>query len=94
MERREIPGEGRTPRYNPKRYEAYCKYCYQTHRLWQRFWDVFPDEVVWECEVCAHRTRDEYMQIEGVQPSAEQMAFYREYGGVYCGGLILPEGRH
>ncbi len=51
-------------RYNQKFDEAYCKYCYKTHRLWQQFWDVFPDEVVWECEVCEHRTKDENMQIE------------------------------
>jgi hypothetical protein len=51
-------------RYNQKFDEAYCKYCYKTHRLWQRFWDVFPDEVVWECGVCEHRTKDENMQIE------------------------------
>ncbi len=50
--------------YNPKFDEAYCKYCYNTHRLWQRFWDVFPDEVVWECGVCEYQTRDEHMLIE------------------------------
>lgn len=67
------------PRYNPETHEAYCKYCYKTHRLWSRFYDVFPGEIVWECEVCLHRTRDEFMQIEGVAPSEEQEAFYRGY---------------
>jgi hypothetical protein len=53
------------PRYHPNTQEAYCKYCYKTHRLWTRFLDVFPDEIVWECGVCQHRTRDEFMQIVG-----------------------------
>lgn len=51
-------------RYDPETHEAYCKYCYNTHRLWEIFDDVFPGDHVWECQVCEHRTKDEFMQIE------------------------------
>jgi hypothetical protein len=75
--------EGRNLRYNPERYEAYCKYCSNTHRHW-KFMGEF-----WECQICERGTADVYMQIEGVEPSPEQMAFYRRYRGIYC-GKVMP----
>lgn len=79
--------EGRNLRYNPEKYEAYCKYCYNTHRDW-----LFIEEY-WECQICEHDTADEYMQIEGVEPSTSQMAFYQKHGGVYSGRLDAVEKR-
>jgi Zn-finger protein len=84
------------PRYHPSNKnanKAYCKYCYNTHRQWSEFTDVFPGDVVWECQRCNHRTKDEYMQIEGVRKSKEQKAFDQgDLEGVHSGSqTLLPE---
>ncbi len=50
---------------------AYCKYCYKTHQSW-----TLEEGEAWECGICEHRTRDEYMQIENIAPSKEQETFY------------------
>jgi hypothetical protein len=63
--------EAKQPRrYDPEHHKAWCKYCYTTHQRW-----IFMGEF-WECQLCEHGTADEYMQIEGVEMSPEQQAFY------------------
>lgn len=60
------------PRYDGE-HAAYCKYCYKTHEKWQL------DEDAWLCEYCNHRTADQFMQIEDVEPSEAQKDFYRRH---------------
>jgi len=51
--------------------KAYCKYCYETHRNWQRrtvddhyfALGQHPFELVWICRNCDHATKDEFMQV-------------------------------
>lgn len=52
---------------------VYCKYCYKTHKKWRI------DEDAWLCEFCYHRTADEFMQIEDIEPSEAQKDFYRRH---------------
>lgn len=70
--------EGEEDSYN-FRYDrskpASCKYCYQTHNDWELSGNH--DGTVWICGNCDHATRDEFMQIEDVEPAEEQQAFYR-----------------
>ena len=79
--------EGGTLRYDGDR-QAYCKYCYTTHDTWELWEDG------WVCGICGACTADEYMQIEGVEPSPEQLAFFRQNGqgqGIYCQRWYPPE---
>lgn len=76
--------EGRfNPRYDGSQ-PAECKYCYETHYGWMLGTD-YGDEIVWVCEKCIHATKDEYMQIEDVEMSEEQKAFYGKYAHLIQG---------
>lgn len=86
-ENEEEESEGGTLRYDGE-HKAYCKYCYSTHRKWELWEDG------WVCGHCGACTADEYMQIEGIEPSPEQLAFFQRYGygrGVYCQRWYPPE---
>jgi hypothetical protein len=50
---------------------AYCKYCYESHDRWELDCDG-----LWVCQKCNHATADRCMQIEGVEMSDWQRAFY------------------
>jgi DNA N-6-adenine-methyltransferase (Dam) len=64
------------PRYDGE-HDAYCKYCYKTHRKWRR------DDDAWLCELCYYRTADEFMQIEDVEMSESQKDFYRRNADIF-----------
>lgn len=71
----------RVLRYDPKKYPAYCKYCYRTHQSWNFDGEIVKEMIddVWQCQKCNHRTHDRNMQFDNDTPSDPQKLTYKDY---------------